>query len=371
MATVVIQKRRRKRGVTYQIHYAHPITGQKKYYKTCGKLKEAQWEVDQLKALINSGKIPQNRTKLDPLTFSEVALSLREDWFTKLRRKELSETTIKGYCAKLGVLERALGKKLLCKMTKEDVLEFRDAQIEKNSIISANRYLTMLKFVFSHGLKVNAIIDDPVKDIKLLNEKYHERKKFLLPQELDRVIEASRKTRAKYYLPAIILLGAEHGASKQEILSLTWSDIDFQWSEKGFIHLFRTKNRMERTEFLMPRTKEALLHWKAHLEKKRKKTRIRKVKSDSVFCRIDGTPLREFKSSWQNCLEIAGIKDFHFHDLRHTFSSNLLLSGATLKDVKEMIGHRNISMTDRYSHLSLNHKLFWQNQLSEHYSNSR
>jgi hypothetical protein len=35
------------------------------------------------------------------------------------------------------------------------------------------------------------------------------------------------------------------------------------------------------------------------------------------------------------------------------------------------IGHRNISMIDRYSHLSLNHKLFWQDQLSEHYSNSK
>ena len=121
----------------------------------------------------------------------------------------------------------------------------------------------------------------------------------------------------------------------------------------------------------MPRTKEALLHWKTHLEARRKKLRIKKSKSDSVFCRTDGTPMSDFKKSWQNCLEIAGIKDFHFHGLRHTFSSNLLLSGATLKDVREMIGHRKISMTDRYSHLSLNHKLFWQNQLTEHYSNSK
>lgn len=220
-------------------------------------------------------------------------------------------------------------------------------------------------------MKLGATIEDPVGGIKLLSEREHQRKKFLLPEELDRVLEASQKTRAKNYLPVIILLGAEHGASKQEILSLTWSDIDFDWSEKGFIHLFRTKNKMERTEFLMPRTREALLHWKAHLEARRNKLRIKKPKSDSVFCWTDGTPFREFKGSWQHALDIAGITDFHFHDLRHTFSSNLLLSGATLKDVKEMIGHRNISMTDRYSHLSLNHKLFWQNQLSNHYSNSK
>jgi site-specific recombinase XerD len=39
-----------------------------------------------------------------------------------------------------------------------------------------------------------------------------------------------------------------------------------------------------------------------------------------------------------------------------------------LKEVKEMIGHRDIAMTDRYSHLSLTHKMFRQDQLAEHYS---
>ena len=90
--------------------------------------------------------------------------------------------------------------------------------------------------------------------------------------------------------------------------------------------------------------------------------RISEVKSDYVFCRIDGTPLQRFDKAWRNVLELAEIKDFHFHDLRHTFCSNLLLSGASLKDAKEMIGHRDISMTDRYSHLSMNHNLFNQGQ---------
>jgi DNA invertase Pin-like site-specific DNA recombinase len=73
--------------------------------------------------------------------------------------------------------------------------------------------------------------------------------------------------------------------------------------------------------------------------------------------------------AWWRALEIACIKDFHFHDLRHTFCSNLILSGAGLKDVKEMIGHSDISMTDRYSHLTLAHKLHKQEQLAEHYVN--
>jgi site-specific recombinase XerD len=105
------------------------------------------------------------------------------------------------------------------------------------------------------------------------------------------------------------------------------------------------------------------------LERKRKTERVTEIKSDRVFTRIDGTPLRSFNKAWWACLREAGIKDFHFHDLRHTFCSNLILSGAGLKEVKEMIGHKDISMTDRYSHLTLAHKLQQQRRLARHYMN--
>ena len=74
------------------------------------------------------------------------------------------------------------------------------------------------------------------------------------------------------------------------------------------------------------------------------------------------------KKAWRQALEIARIENFHFHDLRHTFCSNLILSGASLKDVKEMIGHSDISMTDRYSHLTLDRRALVQSNLSSHYS---
>ena len=53
--------------------------------------------------------------------------------------------------------------------------------------------------------------------------------------------------------------------------------------------------------------------------------------------------------------------------LRHTFCSNLILSGGGLKDAKEMIGHKDIAMTDRYSHLTDEHKSNRQNLLADHY----
>ena len=56
-----------------------------------------------------------------------------------------------------------------------------------------------------------------------------------------------------------------------------------------------------------------------------------------------------------------------YHDLRHTFCSNLLLAGSDLKDVKEMIGHSDLAMTDRYSHLTMDRKRSRQKKLAEHY----
>jgi integrase len=55
-------------------------------------------------------------------------------------------------------------------------------------------------------------------------------------------------------------------------------------------------------------------------------------------------------------LRRAGIQDFRFHDLRHTFASQVLLKGGTLKDIQEFLGHKTMTMTLRYSHLTQEHK---------------
>ena len=95
------------------------------------------------------------------------------------------------------------------------------------------------------------------------------------------------KGRSKFYLPALVLLGAEHAASKQEALSLEWKDIDFYYEGQGLIHFFRTKNTRERTEYLMPRTKEALLFWQEHQRWMRHRKNIDAGDSDLVFCRLN------------------------------------------------------------------------------------
>ena len=372
MATVYISKRKTRKGQSYPVKYYDPLTRKKKHYKTFQKLREAQQAANALRAALDSGNTPEaQKSRLVPLTFGEIANSLKEEWAERLRINDLARKTHDEYCYRLNVLERQFGEKLLCQIAKREIKKYLNDVTEAFTNVTSNRALSVIRKVFAHGIKINAVVSDLSVDIKFLSEKEHERKNFLLPDQLNRLIEATKKSRAKHYLPAIIFLGAEHGASKQEILFLKWSDIKFDYDEIGIIKLFRTKNTMERIEFLMPRTKKALLQWKKHLEHKRRIDGINKINSDHVFCRINGTPIKNFNKSWWAARREAGIKDFHFHDLRHTFCSNLIMSGSDLKDAKEMIGHSDISMTDRYSHLTALHKRSRQERLAEHYENHK
>ncbi|TDI92016.1 MAG: hypothetical protein E2O72_00855, partial [Candidatus Dadabacteria bacterium] len=52
----------------------------------------------------------------------------------------------------------------------------------------------------------------------------------------------------------------------------------------------------------------------------------------------------------------SGVKRFTFHDLRHTFASNLVMKGVDITTVSELLGHKSIAMTKRYSHPTPEHK---------------
>jgi len=368
MATVTIQKRENKKGNSYVVTFKDPLTGKKKYYKTFKKHRIAQQEANDLRALLDTGKSPNpKKRKLSALTFHQVSISLEKEWANRLSEKEIAKKTMDEWVIWLNVLNHKFGKRILCDISTQEILNFRKKITKKNSNVSSNKYLSIFKKVFKQGLELNAVVSDPSECIKSLSEKEHERNRFLFPYEVDSLIEATKQTRAKFYLPAIIYLGAEHGAAKQEILGLKWSKIYFDYKDEGLIALYRTKNKKERTDIIMPRTKQALLNWRDHLKWMRHRKKIEHVKTDFVICHLDGSPIKNFNRAWWRVLEIAGIQDFHFHDLRHTFCSNLLIAGGNLKDAMEMIGHNDISSTDRYSHLPTSYRHSKQEILADHY----
>ena len=97
-------------------------------------------------------------------------------------------------------------------------------------------------------------------------------------------------------------------------MSLQWDDIDFEYDGIGMIKFFRTKNKKKRLEYLMPRTKKALLEWKDQLEFIRHRKRFQPIETRFIFCRLNGQPIKRFDSAWRHVCKIAKIKDFHYHD---------------------------------------------------------
>jgi site-specific recombinase XerD len=80
------------------------------------------------------------------------------------------------------------------------------------------------------------------------------------------------------------------------------------------------------------------------------------AKSPCIFCNENGQPYYNLRKSFSTALHKSGIKSFRFHDLRHSFASQLVMSGVDLNTVRELLGHKTIEMTLRYAHLAPNHK---------------
>jgi hypothetical protein len=127
MATVTIQKRKRNKGVRYLVSYKIPMTGKKKHYKTFCKYREAQEAANDLRSILDSGNLPNpKRTRLNVMSFNQAAKSLETEWKTRYDRKELSSKTVKDYCIWLRVINQRFGDKLLCAISKEEIISYRD-----------------------------------------------------------------------------------------------------------------------------------------------------------------------------------------------------------------------------------------------------
>ena len=84
-------------------------------------------------------------------------------------------------------------------------------------------------------------------------------------------------------------------------------------------------------------------------------TKVRRLDTDLVFPRQDGLRAIEIKKAWENVVRRADLDNFRFHDLRHSAASYLAMSGASLAEIAEVLGHRSLSMVQRYAHLSEAH----------------
>jgi len=135
---------------------------------------------------------------------------------------------------------------------------------------------------------------------------------------------------------AALLTGMRRG----ELPGLKWEQI-----RNGFVFLTETKAGKARQIPINLRLAEVF----------REVRRQNHLKSEYVFCDSQGRRFHEVRRSFASACRRAGIEKFRFHDLRHTFASHLVMKGASLKAVQELLGHSSLTMTMRYARLSQKH----------------
>jgi integrase len=202
-----------------------------------------------------------------------------------------------------------------------------------------NRYKAAISVVFSYACREYDLPDNPVRHIRSLTES-RGRTRYLSDDERSRLFEVVRRSNwDKLYL--LVLLAITTGARKSELTSLKWSDVDF---DRQIAYISTTKNGEPK---LLPLTEAVVTELKQFSKQDNSLVFDSVIKPGRAYC---------FTKPWKKALNEAGIEDFTFHSLRHTCASYLAMNGASLLEIADVLGHKQIQMTKRYSHLCIDHK---------------
>jgi integrase len=174
-----------------------------------------------------------------------------------------------------------------------------------------------------------------------LPKKPEGRLRYLEADELARLLDACRASRNPY-LATIVTLAVHTGMRKGEILGLEWARVDLSSAR---LTLYRTKSGKPRGVPMNGVVYDALIALEPDPVRR----------TGLLFRKSDDRAWGQIRRAFESALTKAGIKAFRFHDLRHTAASHLIMRGASLRDVQEILGHADLKMTQRYAHLSPAH----------------
>jgi integrase len=204
-----------------------------------------------------------------------------------------------------------------------------------------NRYKALLSLVYRLGIQNGKTKTNPARLVKTRREN-NARTRYLLPEEETRLREAIGN-RCPERLPEFEL-SLHTGMRRGEQYGLTWEYVNL---DQNLLTIPRSKHGGKRHVFLNDSAIAALrVLWTFSKSEGR------------VFANGYSSEKTKGAREWfQNCLVDAGIKNFTWHSLRHTFGSRLVMAGVDIRTVQELMGHLTITMTLRYSHLAPQHQL--------------
>ena len=243
-------------------------------------------------------------------------------------------------------LIKALGNKpmdeispILIEKYKQDRRASKTARGSELAPSTVNRELELLSKVFSLAIDQGLSIPNPCRKVKRFRED-NERNRYLSDQEEMRLLSVLTGPRSD--LRPLVILAIHTGMRRGELFSLRWQNVDFQ---RGLIHVMNSQreqtksgrsrsipmNRIARRELLGLHRQTGLTEYVFFNEKSQK-------------------PRTDLKSGFRTACRVAGLDDFHFHDLRHTTATRLADAGTNTREIMAILGHRCIQTSARYTH---------------------
>jgi integrase len=192
------------------------------------------------------------------------------------------------------------------------------------------------------GASGSGRIPNPVSGRKL--KESEGRMRWLTRAEAEGLVRAAGTEPQASHLPDFIRLALHTGMRKGELLGLEWRRVDLQ---TALVHLEprNAKTGRRRSVPLNKVAREAILN--------RMRFRAQHTPASPwVFTHRNGQRIQDVKKAFTSACQRAGITDFRIHDLRHTCGAWLVSAGVSLAEVRDLLGHTTVKMTERYAHLA-------------------
>ena len=318
-----------KRGQTYYIDYR--LNGKRHRESTnTTKRREAELILDNRKREIREAKSPEIKNSVNVCKLAELAQEYLK-WTERQRVHKTKKIWVKQ-------LVEVFGNLYVEDLNPRVIEQWQSVRLKYNKPSTVNRLTGCLKHMINKGVQWEMSSEDVLKRVRMVKplEENNRRLRFLTIEECQTLIYCCAD-----HLKPIVTVALHTGMRRGEILGLKWKQVDLN---HGFILLDTTKNG-ERKEIPIDDTLQEMFSEMPH-----------SIESIHVFTDRDGNPYKSIKHSFSTALRKAGINDFRFHDCRHTFASHLVMAGVDLVSVKDLLGHKSLTMTLRYAHLASGHK---------------
>ena len=342
-------------------YISYQLFGKKYVQAVAPQKREAEVKLGKIKVDIREGR----HFDVVPSTPWNKAVEQFRQWFevnVKPHTQRMYENGLKN-------ISPHFDRLTLDKITPPMVEQYKAMRSTEVKPATVNRDLSTLKRLFSLSEEWGLVETNRIRKVKLLREN-NARLRFLIEDEIERLLKAckdnteeydlhkkkwkkiakaekkanGKATNGNHLLWLAVQIALETGLRKEGVLTLKWSEIDFQ---RGLVG---KQVKGDKTVHI-PLTRRLTEILKTHKNES-------KVLSAYVLTspRNHDRPIVDLKKGFHAALGRAKITDFRFHDLRHTFATHFLRNTKDFRALQEILGHSDYRMTLRYSHVLDDHK---------------